>query len=271
MILLLLLTSFAWADPSLKWTNAIDVVEKHEFYQNHEVIKKPKGSWQTLFGVIYRDNSLRTQKDCLYFRVPGDEPGELKIKNVSVDTRCEVHLFSPGDQTWTGLKAFQFAVLPERLSVSLTLGGYKSERWDVPLMNVFRRPSPKSGMSSADYRAPKIFFLSPKQNSSGDPLIKLERLKDKDACHVINEQCQETSKSICDQCPAGWYEIPNGCDQGPKFCGELECGGKNQPACRRGTKWQRRDGEYECRRDDSFAFCAKGLRVQCNGNLPFCL
>ena len=196
MILFLFLTSLAWADPTLKWTNAIDVVERHEFYQNHEVIKKPKGSWQTLFGVIYRDSSLRNRKDCLYFRVPGEEPGQLKLKTVNLDVRCETHLFSAGDQEWVGLKAFQFAVLPERLSVSLTLGGYKSERWDVPLMNIFRRPTPKSGMSSAEYRAPKMFFLSPKKNNVGETPVKIEKLKDKDPCHEVNDQCQEASSSF---------------------------------------------------------------------------
>lgn len=261
----------AWSDPQLRWTSAVEVVERHEFYQNHEIIKKPKGAWQTLFGVIYRDKSLRTLKDCVYYRVPGDEEGTLKIKTMYPSVKCEQHLFSAGDQEWKELKAFQFAITPERISVQLTLPKFKNEKWQIPLFNIFTKKEPKILTSSAEYRSSKMIFLSQKIYEGENIPPKTSTLNKNDLCHSISEICAEISPSICDQCPEGWYEIPNGCEQGPKYCGRLECGQKGQPACRRGIKWQREEKEFACRVDDSFAYCAKGLSIQCNGNLPTCI
>jgi len=258
-------------DPTWKWSNALKIVDKHEFYANNEVILKPKDSWQTLFAVLYQDSNLKTFKDCLFYHVPGDEAAILKIKTIHAEKKCDEFLYQPGDQERKNLKALQYSVQENFLSVSLTNAQFQIEKWDVPLFNVFEHPKPKSLMSSAEYRSPKVIYLTPyKGVLKIRPQIATAISMNK-SCHVISEDCQEKSVSTCSQCSNGWYEIPNGCPQGPKFCGAIECGQKDQPACRRGMKYQRSLTELSCREDHSFAYCAKGLSVQCQGNLPYCI
>lgn len=266
-----LISFMTLANPTLKWSNAIEIVEKHEFYKNNEVITKPENSWQVLFAVLYRDENMVTFKDCLFYRVPGIEPGILKLKTISIEKSCGEFIFSDGHQQWSGLKSLQFSIENDFLSLNLTNSNYQSEKWDIPFFNVYRRPVPKILSNSAEYRSPQFIFLNPHRGNAPITPQKSIALKDQTPCHNVSDTCEEKSPSICFQCEHGWFEIPNGCPQGPKFCGRSECGLKNQPACRRGMKYQRKTADYECRLDQSFAYCAKGLSVQCQGNLPYCL
>ena len=271
LYLLLALMNVSYADPSWKWANAIKIVDKHEFYKNNEIIERPKNSWQTLFGVLYHDSNLKTLKDCVYYKVPGeDEAGILKLKTVAADKACGEFLYAPGDQEWKNLKAVQYSLTEQILNVSITTGKFEIEKWDVPLFNVFENPEPKLLMSSAEYRSPPVMYLTPYKGAAAIHPVKGTALADKKLCHDVNEVCEEKSPSICSQCSNGWYEVPNGCAQGPKYCGDLGCGQKAQPACRRGMKFQRVEKTYNCVEDSSFAYCAKGFTVQCQGNLPYC-
>lgn len=270
-MIIIFLAGLCFADPSWKWVNAIKIVEKHEFYTNNEVIKKPQNSWQTLFAVVYHDSNLRTFKDCVFYRVPGEDAGVLKLKTVLENQKCEKYLFEAGDQEWKELKALQYSIKENYLSLGLTNSKFEIENWEIPLFNVFENPSPKSFMSSAEYRSPKVIFLTPYKGKLSILPKKAPVLEDKKICHDISEDCQEKSPSTCSLCPQGWFEIPNGCPQGPKFCGRLVCGQKNQPACRRGMKYQKSDKQFHCREDLSFAYCSKGLTIHCQGNLPYCL
>lgn len=271
LYLFLALINVSYADPSWKWANAIKIVDKHEFYTNNEIIVRPKGAWQTLFGVVYNDPNLKPLKDCLYYKVPGDtEAGTLKLKTISADKPCGEFLYSPGDQEWTGLKALQFTVTDKIMSVSITNAQFQIEKWDALLFNVFENPEPKALMSSAEYRSPPVMYLTPYKGVATIHPEKGKPLEDKKLCHDVNEVCEEKSPSVCSQCSNGWYEIPNGCPQGPKYCGDIGCGQKTQPACRRGMRYQREEKTYNCVEDSSFVFCAKGLSVQCQGNLPYC-
>lgn len=270
-LLLLLMSLSTLANPSWKWSHAIGVVEKHEFYTNNEIIIKPKDSWQTLFAVLYRDSQMKTFKDCVFYYVPGVESGRLKMKTISSEGRCEDYLFQDGDKEWKDLKAIQFSFQNNFLSLSITNQQFQIERWDVPLFNVYKNPRPKGLMSSAEYRSSGIISLTPYHRQSESRLQKPVALKDKENCHNVSEDCVEKSPSQCTQCEYGWFEIPNGCPQGPKYCGSNTCGTKNKPACRRGMKYQMKETQLSCREDHSFAFCAKGLRIQCQGNLPYCI
>lgn len=268
---LFFLSSFSFADPSWKWANAIKIVEKHEFYTNNEIIIRPKNSWQVLFAILYNDSNLKTLKDCVYYQVPGEAPGILKIKTMSAEQKCEEFLFKPGDEEWKDLRALQFSVQEKVLSLSMTNDKFQIETWTATLFNVFEHPTPKALMPSAEYRSPKIIYLTPYKGVASIRPQKAVPLEDKKICHDIAEDCIQKSASRCSECSEGWYEIPNGCAQGPKYCGRLNCGGKNSPACRRGMKFQKQEKSYHCSEDTSFAYCQKGLTVHCQANLPYCL
>ncbi len=269
MILILLLTSFfSFAQEPIHWSNLLKLSERHEFYKDHEAIVSPKDSWQNLFSVIYVDAELSRLKDCVFFRVPGVDTGILKIKTVSATVNCEDHLLLPGDKEIPEVTALQYSITDTKFTLDLSFKDYRTEKWTGTFQGAFQKPLPKMSMSSAEYKSPSVILLAPSAGVKN--AAKKSFLKKGTLCHNINEDCEQVSAQICDECEEGWYEVPNGCAIGPKYCGRQVCGGKDQPACRRGMKWQRKEEAFECRLDSSFAYCSKGLTVQCDGKKAFC-
>lgn len=268
-IILILTLGLSHASYPEWWEAGLGVVDKHEFYIPNQEIVKPKDSWQVLFAVTYADRNLHKLKDCVIYRVPGLQPGALKIKSVKISDDCHKEILTPGDREIQNVSKLKYQFKISGFSVEFDLPKYKSEKWEVEYANTFIPMKPELLMSSAEAKAPKVIFLAPvkvlKESHSNAP-----SLEDHKICHPISDDCEEGSPSICTQCTNGWYEIPNGCQEGPKYCGVDRCGEKNQPACRRGVRYQRVRKKYDCREDHSFAYCAKGLDVQCEGSLAYC-
>lgn len=263
---LLLILNLAHAEVPNYWSSFVSIQDRHEFYQNNEVINKPENSWQLLFSVVLMDKNLHQGKDCVFYRVPGEAPGVLKIKAVALNESCEKYLLTPGDREVKDIKSLQFMIDEEKLILDFTLAKYRTEKWEFPKLNRHEKKQPELHQSSADYKGAKIFFLS----NQDIPANQISPLKDQSLCHNINDECEEVSPSICSQCKDGWFEKTNGCAIGPKYCGTIECGHKGGPACRRGMKWQRIEREFDCRTDSSFAYCMKGLEVHCQGRSAYC-
>lgn len=267
-LLLVLFITHAYAVSHPEWWEAgLNIVDKHEFYNESEEIIKPKDSWQLLFAVTYADKNLTKMKDCIFYRVPGTQTGALKFKSVRIENDCHLEILNPGEREIVDIKSLNFQTRPTGFSLHFALPKYKNIKWDVNFSNAFVPVVPEMFTSSAEMKAPKIILLAPERSA---PLNKDEKVSDKKICHDINHECQELSPSTCSQCSTGWYEIPNGCAQGPKYCGTIECGQKNGPACRRGIRYQRVRKKYDCSEDTSFAYCQKGLTVVCEGALAYC-
>lgn len=268
MILILLLTSFmTFAQEPIHWANLLKLSERHEFYKDHEAIVSPKDSWQNLFSVLYVDRDLTKLKDCIFYRVPGVDTGVLKIKTITAGDNCENYLLQPGDKELVDVTSLQYSILDSKFTIDISFKDYRTDKWTGVFQGAFQKPVPKMSMSSAEFKTPKLILLAPKSQLKE---AKQVFLKKGTLCHNINEDCEEKSTSICGSCEEGWYEVPNGCAVGPKYCGRAVCGGKDEPACRRGMKWQRKEEPFECRVDSSFAYCNKGLTVQCDGKKAFC-
>jgi hypothetical protein len=261
------LFGLAFAEAPSHWSSAFIISEKHEFYAEDKIIEKPLDSWQILFALVFPDAQLNLQKDCVLFRVPGNDPGELKIKRLPEQVPCETVLFSPGDQEWKEVKDLQYSIRDHILRLSFTLPKLKSESWKVSFLNLNSHPRPEINMSSAEFKSPRAIMLAP--GTLFKDIKQGFNLKEGDLCHEVSDDCVAGS-SRCLDCPAGWVEFPNGCAQGPKKCGSLECGGKNAPACRKGMRWQRDNRKFSCSEDRSFAYCSPGLKLECEGPMVIC-
>jgi hypothetical protein len=268
---LFLYFNLIWAQTPERWANALRIVEKHEFYTNNEVILKPKDSWQTLLGVISRDAQFGEVKDCVYYYVPGLDQGQLKIKSVPLTSVCEKFIFDKPDREWNNLRSLQFSFEYNYLTFFITHQDYSVEKWQVSLFEKYKNPSPRIFMSSAEHRSGTIIFLNSKTADLYQKLAKRKILKDGEICQIVDESCQVRGASTCSFCENGWYEIPTGCKVSPKFCGVQNCGAKHRPACRRGMIYQKTESEFNCRSNSSFAFCQRGLKIQCQGNLAYCI
>lgn len=266
--LILFLLSFpTFAEEPLSWSYATGLQDKHEFYQNNEVITLPKDAWQVLFSVSYIDGKLNKLKDCIYYKVPGEGTGILKVKTAMFTDDCDKFIFGPGDREVLNIKSLQYSLSDKKAEINFTDTNFKSGKWSVELLSSVGNSKPEMHSSSAEYKAPKIILLAPEVQlpAKAEPL-----LEDGTLCHDVNEDCEIKSQSTCTQCRQGWYELPNGCKVGPKYCGILKCGLKGQPACRRGVEWQRSEQNFDCRTNSSFAYCATGLTLVCEGRKAFC-
>jgi hypothetical protein len=267
-IFLLLIVTSAFAKAPIHWSYVLDVSDQHEFYKSGELITHPKDAWQSLFALFYVDRNLNPLKDCVFYRVPGESSGILKIKTIQREEKCEDFLLKTGDRELRNLKSLQFIISDETVKLSFSGTDFKAQSWEALVHGKTHAKKPQQNLSSAEFKAPKLIYLAPVSS-----LLSLKKgvpLKENILCHDINEDCQEVSPPRCGLCVSGWYEIPNGCSQGPKYCGTLQCGEKNAPACRRGMKWQRKESEFDCRTDSSFAYCKKGLSIECEGRKAFC-
>jgi hypothetical protein len=246
------------------WGAALEIVDKHEFYEENRPITSPPETWQTLFAVTYITRNLKKVKDCVLYQIPGKTTsGMLKIISIPVSQDCSTVYFGPGDREVRDIQSLQYSSAPEGVELRFAQSRQMNLKWDVILIHP-KISEPKMGLSSAEFKAGKVILLSSVSKdipSSPPPTGK---------CHDIDDHCQEISASRCSQCADGWYEVPNGCPSGPKFCGVDHCGQKNQPACRRGMKYQQEDKKFECRIDHSFAYCNPGLVIQCEGSLAYC-
>ncbi len=265
-LLFLLSLSKVFSSAPIYWSSALEIKDRHDFYLDNQVIDKPKGTWQLLFSIVYPDRELKLEKDCVFYQVPKNGDGVLKIKTLSPDRNCADALYEKGDQEIGNLKSLQFST-KDKIVIFMTLKDYKSFKWEIPLLNNRSKRESRLLTSSAAYQTSSVLFLSPKKNKTKQ---EMKTLKNSEACHLIDDECNELAPSTCELCPLGWYEVPNGCSQGPKYCGIHLCGLKNRPACRKGVKFLTQTEKLECRIDSGFVYCAPGLKVFCEGALAYC-
>jgi hypothetical protein len=250
--------TFAFSYPK-DWNSAFRILDRHEFYQSLDIIDRPVHTWQHLFSVVYPDRNLKLLKDCVFYFIPKNNDGVLKLKSISLKDSCEKYVYEKGDFEVINLKSLQFS-LHDKIYLYFTLADFSSQKWQIQLLKE-NKNQPQMLSSSAEYQMGKYLLLSSKISlNNGTP-------KRPKICHDINQDCNEVSPSRCELCPDGWYEVPNGCPIGPKYCGVQICGIKNRPACRKGTISEK---PIDCRKDSSFAYCASGLTVQCEGPLAYC-
>lgn len=268
-LILLIFASYSFSQEPIHWNYLLSVEDKHEFYENDKPVDKPKNSWQVLFSLSFLDSNFAHKKDCILYKVAGEDPGILKVKTVNSTEGCDKHLFAPGDFEIQDIKSLQFHLAENSLAISYSQTNYKNGKLVANFQSSFRRPDAKTGLSSAEFKSAKIIMLAPVKSINEKP-TKISLVADKEICHKIEDDCSESSPSICSQCANGWYEIPNGCPTGPKICGYKDCGKKDGHACRRGYMWQRADIEFDCRLNSNFAYCEKGLKVVCEGRSAFC-
>lgn len=268
MLFMLLLPLLLQAKEPLHWTHILEVRDRHEFYENDQLITAPRESWQTLFSLVFLDEKFSRVKDCVYFRVPGVDPGKLKVRTLPGSAKCDDHLLEKGDLEIDSLKSLSFHTGEREVRVDFVKQDLSLDKWVISLEAVFHQPELKLHLSSAEYRAPKLIYLASSLLASSKPPEPF--LPDKTLCHDVKDDCSEASESRCDRCEHGWHEVPNACPRGPKYCGVISCGKKGGPACRRGMRWQRTEVNFDCRTNSSYAYCARGLKVVCEGQKAYC-
>lgn len=256
--LLLSIISFAsWSFP-LELSSVYEQLEVHEFYKENELINRPRDAWQTIasFSVVNSDLSL--SKVCFKYRPADEAKGIFRVELHSMNQKCDhegkfLHEIN-------SLFGIQFQRSPD-FKIIFSHKDFTQSSWTIPI------PRKKKELSLLDtpdnYWGESVLFLT-------NEVEKKELIKDGTKCLNVADDCSVIGTSSCHQCANGSLEAPNGCLVGPRYCSSAECGTKGNPACRKGVKFQKKR-TLDCRRDDSFAFCAGEGTPTCQGQEVWCL
>lgn len=264
----------------VNWGDLIAIQEKHDFLLPHKSFEATPDTWQTLFSLKSYNDQLQILKDCIYYKVPGKKKGKLLILSINKNMSCNDFLFknissnkflssSKKKIVFTHLVDLQFSLNQKKLVLNLHFSNFstvKIEGHFIPKMNLEKNLLKKPQfLSSTSFSKQSVVLVTRKKVHH-----EIRKLENGVLCHDVSSDCKEKSLHRCYQCQNGFIEIPNGCLNAPKVCGEMECGQKNSPACPRGLSWNQANVPTDCRIDHSFAFCEEGLQVTCEGEKAYC-
>ena len=176
--------------------------------------------------------------------------------------------------TLTGITKFLYKIDKE-LTLVLEKDGEKSTI-KVPLFNLKRKEERDLLTSSSQLRYLKgmsMQWKAPRKNLKTYKFNKEEFFQGKaKACRKVNNDCQ-LEYDRCSQCEDGFFEVVGkyNCTQGGDwYCGNIKCGQKNSPACRR-FFIPLDENEIICNDNNPYFFCEKDLSVYCVNDQLVCL
>ena len=258
---------------------AREIVDLYPNHESFQLIEKPEGAVQAMMGLVLFNNKLEVYKECLAYEIPlRGEMGSVFLTTTSALTPCEEVIAIGKREHILNVRSLSFSLNDSNLILRFSDDKFRSRDISIslPLLKKNKKPEKLQSLVQRKWGRSLIVLQSNREESFKQPALlgKFEDVWGSNTlslCENVSEDC-ERSVSQCDQCRFGYFEIPNGCVQGgPKYCGVDQCGMKGMPACKRGFLYQNQTQEkMDCRTDASFAFCKKGLRVRCQGNLAIC-
>lgn len=262
---LFLYCSAVWAMP-IEWISAVNIQGPEG--ETEMIMKGPGGSLREAFYIDWPSDVYdQLIRHCVYFKIPDvNQPGELKVMETTTEKKC--HLSDRIIYNVENLWSLSWRLDKERRQLIVTSwpekGRPRIEKIHLLNYRVTKDLERFSNSQSEGY-IPGITFYAPVTPDSNEPKISSRRLD-------VAEKSRPCGKEFsCNDCRIGWYEVPDNTPSiGPSFCGTIDCGLKNGPACRRGYFWKKSSPPFDCRRDSSFAYCGPGLKVECVGQLAYC-
>lgn len=238
---------FLWASlaaaqtPFDQWFTAVEVVDRHPSLLTGTRIGAPASTWQTLLGVVLPGQSAHAfHRHCLHLRVPTKGDGILRVTLAGPEQGCA--------GAWEGTRVWEATGVDD---VRVTVEGMEVRLWwSDPTTRQFR---------IRGQAVPGVFLFSP--NSDPAPMPAPSALwPDGHACDLAGGTCRH--------CQNGFLRLIG--EEDVYRCGIDRCGEAGQPACPRGVRWQKGRGPFGCRGNDGHVFCAKDLRIECQGTVAYC-
>lgn len=219
-------------------------IEFNKNYVNNLEIKDPPKTWIKL---------LTTPDICLFYKTPyKTDQGVLKItkvKNMKCDEITETNFMKDKiDKLRVSYSKNKFEInfyINENKS-SVGLFGYKEKV--------------KYKKYSSNVESYKV------ENITLNEVLPKNVLTQGQLCHGVNSNCTSIVENTCDTCEEGFHEVVDyNCPQGgSKYCGKIECGQKNLPACPRGYEVLNTKLSSLCFDGSPAGNCAPGLKTFCN-------
>ncbi|MAZ49990.1 MAG: hypothetical protein CME65_15615 [Halobacteriovoraceae bacterium] len=225
-----------------RWKSLVSVKLNPRIKQGSP-LEEPVGTSLKVFEVKLNAKNFRPLKDCVFYQVPSsDQTGTLYLHQAKMQESCEDYLLDFEQLKKEGLYNFAFELTSKKLKLFLD--------------------------------SKVVSFSLPK-----DPMVLVStlsdesqyKLKNRDICYQVDDQCEVLKKNDCDFCPKSVLNIiDSNCKTDfSKICADFGCGGMNQPACIRGWSATSFKLDY-CIPDSPIGFCKPGLRVFCESARLIC-
>lgn len=282
------------------WLEAHSVVAKYpEGFSANKSIVDPQMTWKIILKVSTKDFV-----DCLFYRIPHKRlnkgKGIIKVVRVSKKETCSRALEKRPEISIEGISHFKTYFTskleknliskrefkPFHLYMSATRDNEKDWALVLPLHNItandFLNPN-KIKRKQKKYKRydqpwkeslrpgmsvyPNDF--KPMREVVIDGNLKLNYAQNNiKFCYRVDKTCKVVQDFECQKCKRGWYSVVDyNCNGGgSKLCGPSECGGRNQPACPRGTAFEIVEDMNLCFRGSNAGICEKGLETYCDEN-----
>ena len=227
-------------------------------YENVEVML-PKSSYGEVTHPLNAwVNIFSSQGKCFYYKTPYKEKLGV-IRMTKRNKKCSYSGKKLSEHK--GIKSFHFDVISTNNSDLKAILRIDKAKLILKMLNTAQKPSYQILSSGLRKSYLDDIFINQKQK-------EVRTLNSGDLCHGVNSNCQNVVGYRCEKCPGAYYEVVDfNCPQGgSKYCGQENCGKKNQPACPRGYDTLQTKLKSLCFDGSPAGFCGPGLQTLCNEN-----
>lgn len=210
-------------------------------------ITRPLGTRVNLIEFETYGENFQKKKYCLSYKNPTSIDSKdgvlLLVRNSCQDKDIKKRSEEKNDLFKISSLSFLKITKDNDLNISTDRSGY-----NFSLLNISKEKKTK-------------LFLDIAPNGYSDKLIPSG-----EACLVYDKKCNKKIDLNCGSCENGIeYSLTSFCPGKRNiYCGQKECGKKNQRACFRGLGWNKKPLIRECFPDNPIGFCNKGLNIYCN-------
>ncbi len=243
-------------------------------YVNLGEIKEPQGIPIVILDGLFSDQEKNlNQRLCLYYQTPfRNKGGKLWFRYLETRFSC------------SDIENTDFTLLDlDKLEIKFNQG-YKNDiliftfehhkmpqTFSIPLISLKKmRPFTYASPIKKDAVSPNLWIRLRTLKNPMD--LRIGNINDSfilgsaKKCRKINNKCEIVGEDLCDQCRFGWYEVVDyNCPQGgSRFCGQNNCGKKDEPACPAGAKIFDLENSELCFDESPAGFCQEDLQIVCS-------
>lgn len=241
------LIGFCQGNFNLELSKHLNFESKIEFskeYVNNQEIKDPPGTWIKI---------ISTPKVCLFYKTPYKKNlGILKLAEIK-NSKCD----EIEDTSFMKDKIESLSVEYDKKKLEIHLN-MNQEKMTLSLLGIKKMGDFRKYSSNIEeYKIPSLTL---------NEIVLRNYIEDGKLCHGVNSNCNSIVENTCDNCKSGFHEVVDyNCPQGgSKYCGQIECGQKDLPACPRGYEVLDTKLSSLCFDGSPAGNCAPGLKTFCN-------
>jgi hypothetical protein len=252
-------------------------IKNHYEFSLDEMIKGPEGLWRPILEIKSLDLNLNSHSICLFFLNLNSKTSQWQW-TISKTNSCQNKQDQETLESFEDTKSLYIKINKNSIKLISETIDKKILKQEINLLNIENRKKNYSLFSDdrQENFYPGVLVLSQFNKVGKKEIIEpyprdlKEVLKSK-PCGGVNEKCEPIENQCEKKCITNFFIIPNGCPQGgPRYCGELNCGGEEMPACFRGHGEKNSILKKDLRLNQSSVYCQEPYKLEIIDSLAIC-